>query len=67
MRFPYISGFRAYRELPSMVEAFNKLEEKPDVIFVPGHGIAHPRLGVASHFSLSVGVPTNTVLVISEA
>jgi len=58
LRFPYISGFRAYRELPSMVEAFNKLEERPDVVFVSGHGIAHPRLGVASHFSISTGVPS---------
>jgi len=58
LRFPYISGFRAYRELPSMIEAFTKLEEKPDVVFVSGHGISHPRLGLASHFSLSVGVPT---------
>ena len=58
IRFPYIRDFRAYRELPSMIEAFNKLEEKPDVIFVPGDGISHPRLGIASHFSISVGVPT---------
>jgi deoxyribonuclease V len=57
LKFPYISGFRAYRELPSMIEAFNKLEERPDVIFVAGHGIAHPRLGLASHFSLSSGIP----------
>ena len=57
MKFPYMSGFRAYRELPSMIEAFNKLEEKPDVMFIPGHGIAHPRLGLASHFSLSSGIP----------
>jgi len=58
LKFPYISGFRSYREIPSMVEAFNKLEERPDVIFIPGHGIAHPRLGLASHFSISTGVPT---------
>ena len=58
MRFPYISGFRAYRELPSMLQAFNKLEEKPDVVFINGHGLAHPRLGIASHFSISAGLPT---------
>ncbi len=58
LRFPYISGFRAYRELPSMIEAFNKLEEKPDVVFINGHGISHPRLGMASHFSISCGVPS---------
>jgi len=58
MKFPYIPGFRAYRELPTMIEAFNKLEEKPDVFFISGHGIAHPRLGIASHFSISTGIPT---------
>jgi len=59
IRFPYLSGFRAYRELPSMVAAFNKLDEKPDLVFISGHGILHPRgLGLASHFSLVAGVPT---------
>jgi len=58
LKFPYIPEFRAYRELPAMVEAFNKLSEKPDVVFIKGHGIAHQRLGLASHFSLSVGVPS---------
>ncbi len=56
--FPYISGFRAYRELPCMVKAFNKLQNSPDVVLIPGHGIAHIRLGLASHFSLSTKVPT---------
>ena len=56
--FPYIPGFRNYRELVPMINAFDKLKEKPDVVFVPAHGIIHPRLGLASHFSLSVGVPT---------
>lgn len=58
MKFPYIAGFRAYRELPTMIEAFNKLEDKPDVVFVQGHGIAHPRLGISSHFSISTRTPT---------
>jgi len=56
-RFPYLAGFRNYRELEPMINAFNKLNEKPDVIFIQGHGIAHPRLGLASHFSLSTGIP----------
>jgi len=57
VKFPYIPGFRAYRELPAMLDCFNKLEEKPDVVFIPGHGILHPRLGLASHFSLAAEVP----------
>ncbi len=58
VHFPYLAGFRAYRELPAMMLAFNKLNEKPDVVFVPGQGIIHPRLGLASHFSLSADVPS---------
>ncbi|MDD5192633.1 MAG: endonuclease V [Candidatus Nanoarchaeia archaeon] len=53
--FPYLAGFRAYRELPAMILAFNKLNEMPDVVFISGMGIAHPRLGLASHFSISAG------------
>lgn len=59
VKFPYIPGFRSYRELVPIMIAFEKLKEKPDVIFVSGNGVTHPRLGLASHFSLSVGgIPT---------
>lgn len=58
LRFPYLNEFRSYRELPSMIEAFNKLAEKPDVMFIKGHGITHPRLGLASHFALITNTPT---------
>jgi deoxyribonuclease V len=57
-RFPYLPGFRAYRELPYIVETFNKLSERPDVLFVPAQGIMHPRLGLASHLALSINIPT---------
>lgn len=57
LKFPYLFEFRAYRELPSMIMAFNKLNERPEIIFVRGHGITHARLGLASHFSISVNTP----------
>ena len=57
LSFPYIPGFRAYRELPAMVSCFNELEEKPEVMFIHGHGITHSRLGLASHFSIAAGIP----------
>ena len=39
--------------------AMEMLSQKPDLVFVVGHGISHPRrLGVASHFGLLVDVPT---------
>jgi deoxyribonuclease V len=57
-KFPYIPGFRAYRELPVMIEAYKKLEEEPDVIFILGHGISHPQgLGIASHLGISINKP----------
>ncbi len=58
VKFPYIPGFRNYRELIPMAMAFEKLREKPDIVFIPAQGILHPRLGLASHFSLVVDVPT---------
>lgn len=58
LRFPYLMEFRSYRELPCMIEAFNKLTERPDVMFIKGHGITHPRLGLASHFALITNTPT---------
>lgn len=58
IRFPYIHGFRAYRELPGLTECIDKLEEKPDLIIVNAHGIAHERLGLASHLSIVTGIPT---------
>jgi len=58
LRFPYIFGFKAYRELASMTGAYNKLSEKPDIVLIFGEGINHERLGIASHFSILAGVPT---------
>ena len=55
VKFPYLSGFRSYREIVPMIIAFEKLKERPDVVFVSGNGLCHPRLGIASHFSISVG------------
>jgi len=56
IRFPYIPGLRAYRELPSVMGAFNKLDEKPDLVFIKDS--IHPRkLGMASHFSVIASVP----------
>lgn len=54
-KFPYIPGFRAYRELPCILAAYDKLEEQPDLIFIEAQGISHPRgLGLASHLGVSI-------------
>ncbi|WP_437611634.1 deoxyribonuclease V [Erwinia sp. V71] len=56
---PYIPGFLSFRECPALLAAWQRLEHQPDLLFVDGHGISHPRrLGVASHFGLLVDVPT---------
>lgn len=56
---PYIPGFLSFREYPALLAAWEQLHQKPDLVFVDGHGISHPRrLGVASHFGLLVNVPT---------
>ena len=56
---PYVPTFLAFRELPAAVSAARKLETKPDVYMVDGHGRAHPRrFGFACHFGLALNTPT---------
>ena len=56
---PYRPGFEAYREMPVIIEAYNRLELEPDVLLAKGAGILHPRhLGIASHLGLALNVPT---------
>ncbi len=56
---PFRPGYEAYREMPAIIEAYNQLEQEPDVLMVSGSGVAHPRqLGVASHVGLVLNKPT---------
>ncbi len=56
---PYIPSFIFYREGPAAIEAYHKLTVRPDIMFVKGHGICHPRgIGIASHLGLVLDVPT---------
>ena len=57
--FPYIPGLLGFREVPALLEAWNKLKTKPDVLVLDGQGIAHPRrMGIATHFGLVAQTPT---------
>ncbi len=57
--FPYMPGFLSYREAPCAVKAFEKLKEKPELLFVDGNGVLHPRrIGFASHVGLLLDTPT---------
>ena len=58
-KFPYVSTLLSFRELPVAVACLQKLNLKPDVILVDGHGKAHPfGFGFASHLRLALGKPT---------
>jgi deoxyribonuclease V len=56
---PYIPGLLSFRELPALLQVLAQLPQAPDLAFVDGHGIAHPRrLGIAAHFGVASGLPT---------
>ena len=56
---PYIPGLLGFRALPALLAALEMLPQRPDLVFVDGHGIAHPRrLGIAAHFGVATGLPS---------
>jgi deoxyribonuclease V len=57
--FPYIPGLLVYRVGPAILNAWQKLTLKPDLLLFQAHGIAHPRgIGLASHVGLWLNIPT---------
>ncbi|NXP24406.1 ENDOV Endonuclease, partial [Scytalopus superciliaris] len=60
---PYVAGFLAFREVPSLVEAVQRLQQEepqlsPQVLLVDGNGLLHPRgFGVACHLGVLTDLP----------
>ena len=58
VQFPYSPGLLAFREAPAILSAISRLTENPDLLFVHGHGVAHPlRFGMACHLGVRLGIP----------
>ncbi|SEU06109.1 deoxyribonuclease V [Nonomuraea wenchangensis] len=56
--FPYVPGLFAFRELPALVEALERLTVTPDLLVCDGYGLAHPRgFGLACHLGVLTGLP----------
>ena len=57
--FPYIPGLLAFREVPALLAALDRLTTMPDVLVCDGHGLAHPRrFGLACHVGVLTGRST---------
>lgn len=57
--FPYIPGLLSFREAPVILKALQQLSATPDILFIDGQGIAHPRrLGIASHVGVLTDIPS---------
>lgn len=58
-RFPYVPGLLSFREIPAILDAFEDLRTKPDMLLCDGQGYAHPRrFGLACHLGLLTGLPS---------
>ncbi|SEK85052.1 endonuclease V [Nonomuraea pusilla] len=57
--FPYVPGLFAFRELPALVSALERLTVTPDLLVCDGYGLAHPRgFGLACHIGVLTGLPS---------
>jgi len=56
---PYIAGYLAFRELPLIIKAVEKLEIEPDIFIFDGNGYLHfNHMGSATHASFFLNKPT---------
>jgi deoxyribonuclease V len=56
---PRVPGADGNQELAALLQVLAQLAQAPDLVFVSGHGIAHPqRLGIAAHFGVAADLPS---------
>ncbi|MEV6117060.1 endonuclease V [Streptomyces sp. NPDC052109] len=56
--FPYVPGLLAFREIPTVRAALDRLPCAPGLVVCDGYGLAHPRrFGLASHLGVLTGLP----------
>ncbi|MCT4585676.1 MAG: endonuclease V [Peptostreptococcaceae bacterium] len=59
IKTPYIPGFLAFRELPLVIKAVEKLTIEPDIFIFDGNGYLHfNNMGIATHASFFLNKPT---------
>ncbi|WP_438871461.1 endonuclease V [Paractinoplanes lichenicola] len=57
--FPYVPGLLAFREVPLLVAAIERLSTPPALLVCDGYGLAHPkRFGLASHLGVVLDLPS---------
>jgi deoxyribonuclease V len=55
--FPYRPGLLAFREVPPLLDALERLRRRPDLVLCDGQGLAHPaRCGLACHLGVVTGL-----------
>jgi len=57
--FPYIPGLLAFREGPVVLDAMERLQQRPDLLIFDAQGLAHPRrMGLATHLGVLLDLPS---------
>ncbi|MBU2665153.1 endonuclease V [Actinoplanes bogorensis] len=57
--FPYVPGLLAFREVPLLTAAIERLTTTPELLVCDGYGLAHPRrFGLASHLGTLLDLPS---------
>jgi len=58
-KFPYIPGFLSFREMDAIIQLFDQIKNKPNILCFDGQGIAHPRfMGIATHGGILLDIPS---------